>query len=211
LGHKKQISNYKEGLMKALLFRATAPAVTLASCLLMFGGVANAQSASITDSGRDSDNSISFKNICDLKVDNDTNVKIDNKNDQSASSGDANVSDNDDVGTVTTGNANNSNSSSFNVSVSNSTGSCLGNSQQPQQGGQGGGGEVSTPVVTPAAAGGMGGEQSATPTAQVTAVPVGGVGAGEGGPAYLAGLTTITLASGAFAVRRLSKSYQNHA
>jgi hypothetical protein len=199
--------------MKALLFRATAPAVTLASCLVMFGGVANAQSASITDSGRDSDNKIEFINKCELKVDNDTHVSITNNNDQNATSGDANVKNNDDVGSVTTGNASNSNSSDFNVSVSNNTGSCLGQPAQPVGGQGGGGGEVSTPVVTPTtvvAAGGMGGGEVATvPVAQqVAVVPAGGVGAGEGTPAYLAGLTAVTLGSSAFAMRRLQKSYK---
>jgi hypothetical protein len=82
---------------------------------------ADLSNASITDSGRDSSNEIEFKNIQVTHVDNDTDVSVHNDNDQSATSGDANVHNNDDVGHVTTGDASNTNSSSFSVSVSNTT------------------------------------------------------------------------------------------
>jgi hypothetical protein len=211
---KVSFYNSKEGPMKSLLFRATAPAVTLASCLCMFGGVASAQSASITDSGRDSTNEISFKNLCVLKVNNDTDVTLTNTNSQNATSGNSNVNNNDDVGNVTTGSASNSNSSSFNVSVTNTTGSCV-PGERPETPGQGGGTttpvtQASTPVSSSVApAGGRGADVASVPVAQqVAVVPKGGVGAGGGSQAYLAGLTAITMASSAWVAQRLQRSFK---
>jgi hypothetical protein len=93
---------------------------TVASSLALvagFSGIAGA--ASIDDSGRNSDNHISYSNKVRTHVDNDTHVSLHNDNDQHAYSGDANVHDNDDVDGVSTGSASNDNSTDATVSVSN--------------------------------------------------------------------------------------------
>jgi hypothetical protein len=83
------------------------------------GGDMSAPDATISDSGRNSDNTIKFTNEVKTTVNNDTNVCVTNTNDQDATSGDANVHNNDDVGNVSTGSASNTNSTSFSVSVTN--------------------------------------------------------------------------------------------
>lgn len=200
--------------MKTLLLRATAPAVSLASCLVLFGGVASAQADTINNSGDHSTNTISNSTSCESTVTNTTSASLFNGNLQFAGSGDAKVKDNHNVSSVTTGNSSNSNTTSFTMNVTNGGGGCLPRQQQPSGGGQGGG-ETPTPVTpastTPTPVGGQGGgEVAALPQAQqVAVVPSGGVGAGEGSPAYLAGLSAITLASGALATKRLQRSFKN--
>lgn len=191
--------------MKSTALRVTGSVASLASCLVMFGGAASAQS--ISDTGHGSTNIIKVLNSCSSKVTNDTDFSIDNSNSQSSSSGTVEVTDNDDVNNVSTGNSSNSNDTSFDLSVTNSGGNaCAPESSTPTPPAGGQGGETPTPVVattttvTPVS-GGQGGEVAAAP--EVAAVPVGGVGAGTGGQTYLAGLATVTLASTAAAAARL--------
>jgi hypothetical protein len=76
--------------------------------------------ASIQDSGRNSNNQITASNHVDTDVRNTTTVNLTNNNRQTATSGNANVSNNDDVsGTVSTGDASNTSTAVFDVTVSN--------------------------------------------------------------------------------------------
>lgn len=79
----------------------------------------SAPEASITDSGRDSNNQISYQNRVTTNVTNDNTVKVTNNNSQTAMSGDANVNNNDDVRNVTTGDATNTSSATFSVNITN--------------------------------------------------------------------------------------------
>jgi hypothetical protein len=54
-----------------------------------------------------------------VRVSNDTDIRVNNDNDQHAYSGDAKVFDNTTGGSATSGSASNTNSSSFTFSVSN--------------------------------------------------------------------------------------------
>lgn len=192
--------------MKGLLFRATESVVGVASCLVLFGGVASAQSIDTTGPG--STNIIKSSNECKLTVKNNNNVTIVNNNPQYATSGESSAEKNTTVGSVSSGSASNNSSANFGVTITNDTGSCLpaqptkpSNPVTPN--------ENNKPSVTPAATtGGRGaGEVAAvTPSgaAQVV-VPEGGVGAGSGGQAYLSGLIAVTFASGALAVTRLQR------
>jgi hypothetical protein len=74
---------------------------------------------SMTDTGRDSYNKVSFENSVSTSVHNDTDICITNNNPQSATSGDAKVMNNDDVGSVSTGDASNTSTAVFSVSVTN--------------------------------------------------------------------------------------------
>jgi hypothetical protein len=197
--------------MKTSVLRATGSVASLASCLVLFGGVASAYS--ITDSGRDSNNVITLRDECKVSVNNVNDIIIRNNNPQDASSGNSNVSNNDDLsGSTSTGDASNSSSASFNVNVENSSAPSCAPEQVPVK-------EVprevpsqsSNNVVTPTASSTPvgsrgGGEVAAAP--QFAAVPVGGVGAGSGSPAYLASLIAVTLFSGALGAFRLQKSFR---
>lgn len=196
--------------MRTSLLRVTGGIAGVASSLVLFGGVASAQTVSLSDTGRDSVNIVKISDDCSIKVHNNTNIHINNNNPQSAGSGDSEAEDNDDVGTVISGNASNTSTAHFNVDVNNSTPANCG-TVTPPAGGSGGGGGGGAPTVTPVTntpAGGMGGGETlgASTVAQVSTVPVGGVGAGSGGAGYLGGLLAITLASGALATRRLHRS-----
>lgn len=76
-------------------------------------------SATINQTGPDSVNRVTIKNTSDVKVQNNNDLHITNNNHQTATSGDARVTDNTEGGSATTGDASNSNSSSFTFNVSN--------------------------------------------------------------------------------------------
>lgn len=76
-------------------------------------------SASIDTTGPGSYNKVEFKNSAYISVCNDNNVNISNTNQQSATSGKAEVEGNTTGGNATSGDAHNSSSSSFDVSISN--------------------------------------------------------------------------------------------
>lgn len=75
--------------------------------------------ATIRDTGPDSDNHVTFETKSKVEIDNDNNVYIDNNNEQDASSGDATVENNTNGGSASTGNASNTNTSSFTIRISN--------------------------------------------------------------------------------------------
>lgn len=190
--------------MKGLLFRATESVVGVASCLVLFGGVASAQSIDTTGPG--SNNVIKSSNECKLTVKNNNAVTVVNNNSQRANSGESSAEHNTTVGSVSSGNASNTNSSSFSVTLTNDTAGCL--PERPAAP------PVTPTTVTPATSvGGRGaGEVTVSPAAQggqgagaQVVVPQGGVGAGSGGLAYLGGLVAVTLASGGLAVARLQR------
>lgn len=201
--------------MKTSIFRAAGSVAGVASCLVLFSGVASADS--INDSGRGSRNIISHENICTTKVHNNTDITFINDTWQDADSGDTTVKNNDDVnGSISSGSASNLNHTSFNTSVTNASGAGCG-AEQPVKapgenigGGHGGGQTLG--ISTSAPAPGRGVEEreilSTSVVEQVATVPVGGVGAGSGGTEYLGGLVAVTLLSGALATRRLQRSFR---
>jgi hypothetical protein len=216
--------------MKASLLRVTGSVASIASTLVLFGGVASAQSttnATISDTGDRSKKVIEINEKCEVTINNENHVVIINHNDQNAESGDAVVGGGGDaqqtslneeehegeggnVGDVTTGDATNTNETGINVNIDNSANiTCFVQQQQPTPpaGGQGAGAPV-TPAAQPV--GGRGAAETVfVPVQQVASVPVGGVGAGTGGVEYLSGLAAITLLSGAWATRRLHKSFKS--
>lgn len=75
--------------------------------------------ASISQTGADSLNRITFRNEVNTTVNNDTDVRITNNNSQTAVSGDAEAEKNTTVGDVRSGDATNVSTATFEVSVSN--------------------------------------------------------------------------------------------
>jgi len=74
---------------------------------------------SIDNTGTDSTNTVTSTQTSKVTIDNDTNIRVYNDNDQRASTGDASVRDNTTGGSATSGDATNTNSSSFTFDVSN--------------------------------------------------------------------------------------------
>ena len=85
-------------------------------------GFAGASSGTIDTTGPDSHNEIEHEWTSKVEVDNDNDVDLTNKNDQYASSGEAEVEDNTTGGDARTGNAANNNSLSGTVVIDNSAG-----------------------------------------------------------------------------------------
>jgi hypothetical protein len=75
--------------------------------------------ASISDTGRNSDNSIRATYRSNYQVTNNNNVTVNNSNTQYAVSGNAYSHDNRGGGDATTGDASNWNSTTTNVSINN--------------------------------------------------------------------------------------------
>lgn len=84
-------------------------------------GVASPQnnSGSINNTGPYSDNEVEFESEVKIDVDNDNDVDIENKVEQSAYSGDAEVKYNTEGGSATSGSVSNTSSSSFTVRITN--------------------------------------------------------------------------------------------
>lgn len=76
-------------------------------------------SASINQTGPDSVNKVTFKSTSNVKVENNNDLHVTNTNRQTATSGDARVTDNTEGGSATTGDASNTTSSSITFDVSN--------------------------------------------------------------------------------------------
>lgn len=81
------------------------------------GGGSN--SASINNTGPDSENEVKYESRVNVDVDNDNNIHVYNNNDQYARSGDAEVEHNTTGGSATSGDVSNTNSSSFTVRITN--------------------------------------------------------------------------------------------
>lgn len=75
--------------------------------------------ATIRDTGLDSNNQVTFETRSNVEIDNENDIEIDNENDQTASSGDATVSGNTNGGSASTGNATNTNTTTFSVKITN--------------------------------------------------------------------------------------------
>ena len=205
--------------MKTSILRVTGSVASIASCLVLFGGVASAQS--ISDTGSRSDNRIDIRNVCKVNVDNNTDIDIDSDVDQDADSGNVTVNDNTTVGNVSSGEASNTSTVSFGVNVENTTAGCFSEIEEESEEVNGGGRGAGDSVVTPAGtttttqvgggAGGLGAGNVAAGfvEAQQVAAPVGGVGAGTGGVEYLSGLVAVTLLSGTLAARRLYRPFKS--
>ncbi len=86
-----------------------------------FGGASETSSfeATIENTGPDSNNQVTHTSSTDVEVDNNTNIDIDNDVEQSARSGDAEVSGNTNGGSAESGSVSNTSSSSFMVHVTN--------------------------------------------------------------------------------------------
>lgn len=224
--------------MKASLLRVTGSVASVASCLVLFGGVASAQvtsttNATIDHTGEDSHNVIEINDKCEVNINNNNNVTIVNENTQVAESGDASAGgdkehengpallneehhedgDGTSVDDVTSGDASNTNNTNVNVNIDNRAYvTCFLMQQTPPPAPVGGSGAGTvTPTVTPVATTAVGGSGAGEGfvAQQVAALPVGGVGAGTGGLEYLSGLAAVTLLSGAWATRRLQRSFKS--
>jgi hypothetical protein len=189
--------------MKTTILRVSGTTVVMACSLLLPAGIANAQSIDTT--GPDSTNVITDTNKTTCTVKNDNDVDVTNNNPQDAHSGNVNTNENTTVGSVTSGDATNSSDTSVSVNLTN--GGCA-----PS--------EVTTPtpvvnapevvVSAPAApAGGMGGgeQQVVVPAGQQVLAPVGGVGAGSGGPSFLATIASVTVASTILLAARIRRQF----
>jgi hypothetical protein len=82
-------------------------------------GGSGSSSASIDNTGPDSDNTVEFNNDTRIDVDNNNYLDVDNDVDQDADSGDADVDGNTTGGDATSGDAHNSSSVSTTVHMSN--------------------------------------------------------------------------------------------
>jgi len=85
-----------------------------------FAALSSASPGSITNTGPDSNNEITHSTYSKLKVENDTELKVNNDNDQRASSGDATTRHNTTGGGAMTGDAYNENSTSVSATIRNS-------------------------------------------------------------------------------------------
>lgn len=75
--------------------------------------------ASIENTGNDSDNTVEYSSNVEMTVENTNNVTVENTTNQSATSGNAEVTNNRDAGSASSGAASNTSSSSFTVHVAN--------------------------------------------------------------------------------------------
>jgi len=200
--------------MKASVLRVTGSVASLASCLVLFGGVASAQSNTIKNTGKDSTNVIANLDVNSSSCDNHTSLSFESKNDQDVSSGSIWANGNNNVNGLSTGDASASNSNNFTADVNNGCGAQTTSTPTPTptptppSGGQGGGGQTFTTTTVSAPVSGGQGAGEVAQVAQVSAVPQGGVGAGTGGTTYLEGLIAVTMASGALAAVRLQKPFK---
>lgn len=85
----------------------------------LIGGQLATTTGTIADTGPNSSNEIVTKNTSITTVTNDNDISLSTSNDQQASSGVANVSDNTNAGSAATGDAQNVNSTSLSVTVNN--------------------------------------------------------------------------------------------
>lgn len=99
-----------------------AAGVSVLSLGLVVGlaGFAGASSGTIGTTGPDSENEITHESNVDMDVHNDNNVGLTNKNDQYASSGDAEAKDSTTAGGAESGKASNANSVTASVQLDNS-------------------------------------------------------------------------------------------
>jgi hypothetical protein len=74
---------------------------------------------SISNTGYNSDNTVSSRVRNSVDVENNNNICVSNDNEQTASSGDARVSENTTGGSATSGDASNTNSTTVSFNVTN--------------------------------------------------------------------------------------------
>jgi hypothetical protein len=94
-----------------------APTYTFVHKLV--SGVFNKEEATLSNTGPESTNNVSFTNTVNTEVTNTNTLNIENNNAQSSESGSSSSKANTGSGQVTSGSSNNSSSTDFNVSVSN--------------------------------------------------------------------------------------------
>jgi len=148
--------------------------VSAGAIATMLGGVASADSVTITDTGFDSNQTTTINNTNISTVNNTNEIHIMNVNDQVAKTGDVKAADNTNVGNVGSGAASNNNDTTTDVSVNNDAVGGLGGGNGSGGNGSGGGnvggsggGSGSGPV------GGRGGGSA-------LGAATGGLGAGSG-------------------------------
>ena len=102
------------------LKKAVGAGVLSLGLVVGLAGFAGAATGTIGTTGPGSDNEISHESRTELDIDNDNDVKFNNKNHQYASSGDAEVKGNTTGGDATTGDAENDNSVDATIEIDNS-------------------------------------------------------------------------------------------
>lgn len=90
-----------------------------AAAELVGGGGSGSNEASISETGPDSVNRVTFDTNTRVDVENNNNLTVRNDNNQRATSGDASVEHNTTGGSATTGNASNTNTTSVRFEVTN--------------------------------------------------------------------------------------------
>lgn len=85
----------------------------------VLNGGGGSHEATIEETGPDSYNSVDFREVTRVNVENDNDIRITNNNDQRATSGDARVTHNTEGGSATTGDASNTNTTTVELNVSN--------------------------------------------------------------------------------------------
>jgi len=106
--------------MKASVKKAAGAGLLSLALVVGVAGFAGASSGTIGTTGPYSDNEIRHDSDVDIDVDNDNDVDLENRTDQRASSGDAEVKYNTEGGDATTGDAMNDSSVEATVEIDNS-------------------------------------------------------------------------------------------
>ncbi len=94
-------------------------AASSAAMASVAAGGGGSNTANINQTGPDSTNKVSFKEVVKVNVENNNNISVSNTNSQSATSGDAVVVHNTTAGDATSGDASNTNNTTVNFNVSN--------------------------------------------------------------------------------------------
>ena len=102
------------------LKKAVGAGVLSLGLVVGLAGFAGAATGTIGTTGPGSDNEISNESRTELDIDNDNDVRFNNKNHQYASSGDAEVKGNTTGGDATTGDSENDNSVDATIEIDNS-------------------------------------------------------------------------------------------
>ena len=123
-------------------------AVTLSP--FAFSGSVAAADCTISNTGPGSNNSCEVVADYKCEIDNNNNIVVKDKNDQTAGTGKATVGDNTNGGSATSGSATNSNGTTFDVTIENGT-ACTVASVTPGQGATTPPAPTPTAPVTPAA------------------------------------------------------------
>ncbi len=180
------------------MYKLTRIALGAASCFMLFGGTAAAQT-SITNTGPGSNNTVTQTSTNNCTVTNNNTVTATNSNPQSSTSGTANTSGNTSGGSATSGSSSNTSNNSTNAFINNLNGCAPAAATAAAV-------TTSQPQVQSAAT--TGGQGAAEVMAAQVSAPVGAVSAGApNDAALLLGLSSSTLLTGSVAAFRIRKFY----